>query len=296
MKTTFLFAVTVFIWGTTWYGIKLQLGHAPDEISVFYRAVLAALILFFWCYFKKISLKFSLIDHFFFCLLGLSLFSLHYLFIYNATNYIVSGFVAVVGSIVSFLSIANNYIFFQERPKIHTIAGAIVGVFGLCLIFWSELEVSDVENTTLKGFMLSAVGILIFSFGAPVSTRNNRCGIDILPAMTFGMIYGALIILIFILVRGSAFALPESTEYWLSLLYLVIPGSIIAFMCYLKLIKDVGSELAGYTMVLFPVVALIISSVFEGYQWSFIDVIGIFFVLMGNVLVMSKHSLSKLKI
>ena len=110
----------------------------------------------------------------------------------------------------------------------------------------------------------------------------------IIPAMTIGMIYGAIVMILYTLFRGTHLVFPESLIYWSSLLYLVVPGSIIAFLCYLKLIKNMGPDIAGYTTVLFPVVALIISWMLESYEWGVADLLGLVLVIVGNVLVMKK--------
>ena len=130
MNNIILYLTTVLIWGTTWFAIKLQVGYAPNEISILYRATLAALCLYVWCKFKGISLKHKMKDHLFFCLLGLAMFSLHLLFVYKATTYIVSGVVAVVFSCLSFLSILNNYIFFRIKPQLNVLIGVL---FGICV-------------------------------------------------------------------------------------------------------------------------------------------------------------------
>lgn len=294
MNNAVLYIITVLIWGTTWFAIKLQIGHAPNEISIFYRGALAAICLFVWCKINKYSLRFKLKDHLFLCGLGLSMFSLHYIFVFKATHYIVSGVIAVVFSGVSFLSILNNFIFFRQKPSLNVVLGALIGVGGLCVFFGDEItQVAD-GHTFLKGLMLACIAALIFSLGGSFSKRNNNKGLETIPAMTMGMIYGSIMILVYILTQSSQFVLPASYIYWMSLIYLVVPGSIVAFLCYLKLIKNIGPELAGYTMVLTPIVALIVSWALEGYEWSLTDLVGLACVIVGNVLVMRKKSITKL--
>lgn len=282
------------IWGTTWFAIKLQVGHAPDEISILYRSALAAAILLTWCKVNKISLRFNLKDHLFLCALGLSMFSLHFLFVYNATNYIVSGVIAVVFSGVSFLSILNNFIFFRTKPSFNVSLGALIGMSGLCVFFSDEITQVTLRDNTLKGLGLAVIGTLIFSLGSSISRRNHGEGLSIIPSMTIGTVYGTLAMLVYTIARASHFVLPTSITYWASLFYLVILGSIVAFLCYLKLIKNIGPELAGYTTVLFPVVALGVSCALEGYSWSISDLLGLVLVIFGNVLVMRKQPLKNI--
>lgn len=291
MNNAILYLLVVLVWGTTWFAIKLQYGHAPAEISILYRTVIAAVILVAWCKINKISLRFKLRDHVFLCALGLSMFSLHNLFVYNATHYIVSGVIAVIFSGVSFLSIINNYIFFRTKPSFNVSLGALIGMTGLYIFFGSEIEHASLQSNTLTGFGLAVMGALIFSLGGSISRRNHESGLEILPSITIGMIYGALGAFIYAISQSSEFVVPTNSIYWGSLLYLVILGSIIAFLCYLKLVKEIGPELAGYTTVLFPVIALIISNILEGYTWSATDLLGLLLVILGNIIVMRKKSL-----
>lgn len=180
MPNVILYIVTVLIWGTTWFAIKLQIGHAPEEISILYRAALAALCLFTWCKIRGISLQFKLLDHVFLCALGLSMFSLHYLFVYNANNYLVSGVISVVSSCVCLLSILNNYIFFRIKPSFNVILGALVGVCGLCVFFWDEITNVNLQSTTLKGLELAGVGAVIFSLGGSITKRVIKARASIL--------------------------------------------------------------------------------------------------------------------
>ncbi len=294
MNNVFLYILTVLIWGTTWFAIKLQVDYAPSGVSIFYRAFLAAICLIILCKINKLSLRFKLIDHVFLCGLGLSMFSLQYIFVYNATKYIVSGVIAAVFSGVSFLSILNNYIFFGIKPKFNVSLGAFTGIAGLCVFFSDQITRASQNGSFLKGLMLASIGTLIFSFGSSISKRNHNEGLKIIPSMAVGMSYGTLAIFIYMLSRSTHFVFPSTPTYWLSLFYVVIPGSVVGFLCYLKLIKNIGPELAGYVAVLYPIVALFVSSVFEGYNWTITHLLGLFLVIIGNILVIRKKPLSDL--
>lgn len=142
--------------------------------------------------------------------LGLSMFFLHYLFVFNATHYLVSGIIAVVFSCVSFLSIANNYLFFQIKPSINISLGAMIGIAGLCVFFWNDLSRIDVQGDFLKGLILAGIGTLIFSLGSSISKRNNSHGLEIIPSMAIGMVYGTIAMLIYTLTQFTSFILPQS--------------------------------------------------------------------------------------
>lgn len=289
MNNVILYAVTVIIWGTTWFAIKLQIGVAPDELSILYRAILAALGLITWCKINKLSLRFPLIDHVFFFLLGLSMFSLHYLFIYNATHHLISGVVAVIFSGVGFFSILHNFVFFKVKPSLLTVLGVIIGIGGLCLFFWTEVTAVSMRQETIEGLTLSGAGVLIFSLGGAIGKRNINRGVPLVPGVAMAATYGAIVILLYIIfIKHQTLVLPANMIYWTSVLYLALFGSIISFLCYMQIVKNIGPELAGYTTVVAPVIALIISSIMEGYKWSSEDLLALGLVVLGNVLVISK--------
>ncbi len=283
-----LYAFTIFVFGTNWYAIKVQLPHAPIEISILYRTIIATASLVAWNLYKKESFRFSLKDHLYLCGLGLSIFSVHYFFIYEATRYLLSGVLAVSFSLVSFLTILNNVIFFREKPTVRVVLGAFMGIMGLVVFFWHEILSASQQEATLQGLSLSMIGTLIFSFGGIFSKRNSRARVPLIPGMTMAMVYGFVATLLYAVWKGGAYVLPLSPSYWSGVLYSAIPGSIIAFWCYLQLIKTEGPERAGYVTVIFPVVALCVSWMLEGYQWSLPDIIGIILVMSGSVLVMKR--------
>jgi drug/metabolite transporter (DMT)-like permease len=289
MTNILLYATTVLIWGSTWFAIKLQIGMAPDELSILYRSILASLGLITWCKINKLSLRFPLIDHVFFFLLGLSMFSLHYLFISHATHYIISGIVAMVFSGVGFFSILHNFVFFKVKPNIPTILGIIVGMCGLCLFFWTEVTEVSMRHDTIEGLILSGAGVLIFSLGGVISKRNTNKALAIIPSITLAATYGAIVIFIYTaLIKHTQFIIPSDIIYWSSIFYLALFSTIVSSLCYLQIVKNMGPELAGYTAVVSPVIALIISSIMEGYHWSTEDLIALALVIVGNVLVISK--------
>lgn len=289
MQNIVLYLSTVLIWGTTWFAIKMQVGVAPDELAIVYRGIIGATGLVLWCKIKKLSLRFNALDHIYLFLLGLSMFSLHYLFIYNASHYMVSGVVAVIFSSVGFCSILNNWIFFNVRPSLYTIFGALVGISGLSLFFWHELSNISTQEQVIEGIALSSIGVLIFSLGGTISKRNTNMGLPIIPSAAIASIYGAIVMIIYTLfIKKIEFILPNNIAYWGAVIYLAVFASIISFICYFKIVQNIGPELAGYTTVVAPLIALVISSVKEGYIWSIADIFGLIFVVLGNILVLAK--------
>ena len=131
MNNLALYVVTVAVWGTTWIAIEFQLGVVAPEVSVFYRYVLASLLLFAWCRLRRLPLRFDARAHKHFALLGLLLFCLNYVMTYYAQQYITSAMSAIAFSTMLWMNILNARIFFGVRAGIRVLAGAVLGVAGI---------------------------------------------------------------------------------------------------------------------------------------------------------------------
>jgi drug/metabolite transporter (DMT)-like permease len=119
-----------------------------------------------------------------------------------------------------------------------------------------------------------------------VSTVVQRRGVPLPAAIAWAMTYGVGVLLGISLVRGQAFVIEPTATYVASILYLAIGASVLAFAAYLALLRRIGAARAGYSTVLFPIVALTISTLVEGYVWTGFGVLGVALALAGNVLVL----------
>ena len=286
-----LYAVTVFIWGSTWLGIKFQLGEVDPLVSVIYRFCLASALLFAWCRLRSLSMRFTIRDHLFIALQGTCLFAVNYWLFYLAEVHLTSGIVAVMFSTIVFWNILNARLFLKTPVRVNVIGGAVLGIVGIGLVFWPELSGFSLADDGFRGFMLSMAATLLASFGNILSARNQRHGLPVVQTNAFGMAYGTLLMLLAALIAGKPFSIDPSAPYIISLLYLALFGSVIAFGCYLTLVGSIGADRASYATLLFPIIALIISTVFEGYQWSLPAVAGVAVILAGNALSLAKIDL-----
>jgi drug/metabolite transporter (DMT)-like permease len=287
MKTLFFYAVTVLIWGSTWFAIKLQLSSVPSQVSVAYRFALAALILFAWCWIRRLPLKFSFREHLWLMLQGIVVFSTNYVLFYEAEKHLVSGSVAIIFSILVVFNILNNWFFFRVKPTYQVIGGAALGLLGIVLTFWHELFNLGSSLDNVLGIALSLVGTVCASFGNMIFARLRKDGMPIVQGNAFGMLYGTVVLFAYACFSGGKFSFDSSPSYILSLLYLSLFGSVIAFGCYLTLVGRIGADRAAYCSVLFPIVALFLSASFEGYRLNAVSGFGIVLVLAGNVLVLA---------
>ncbi|HEX6979613.1 MAG TPA: DMT family transporter [Alphaproteobacteria bacterium] len=288
MNNVFLYLVTIAVWGSSWLGIKLQLGLVPPELSVAYRFILSAALLLGWCRLRGLKLRFSPRQHAFIALQGLPLFSINYIIFYFATGYMTSGLVALTFSTIVVMNIFFGALLlgFPVRPRVAL--GAALGIAGLALVFWPDLVAFDLSSNGLIGLGLSLVATMFASLGNIASARNQRAGIPVVQGNAFGMAYGALFTTAFVLARGVPIVFDLSPAYVGSLLFLAVFASVIGFGCYLTLIGRIGPDRAAYASVVFPVIALTLSTIFEGYRWTPLAFAGMVLILMGNIVVLTR--------
>ena len=283
-----LYLASVLIWGSTWYAIKFQLGVVAPEVSLFYRFGLAALLLMAFCALTRRSLKYSLQQHGFIALQGLFLFSSNYLVFYWATGLLTSGIVALMFSTVILMNIVNGAIFMRVAVSQRVILGACFGIAGIASIFWAELSAVDNNAATWQGLWMCLLATYFASIGNIISARNQKHGIAVIQTNAWGMGYGALVMAAYAVISDASFNYDYAFGYSVSLIYLSVFGSILAFGSYLTLVGRIGADKAAYTAVLFPVIALGISTIFEDYEWSLRAVFGFALVLLGNYIVLTK--------
>ena len=290
MNNSILYIVTVLIWGSTWLAIEFQLGVVEPEVSIVYRYVVAALVLFAWCKVRGLSLRFKARDHVYFVLLGLLLFSLNYIFAYHAQVYITSALAAIAFSTMLWINIFLSRIFFGTRATPRVLIGALLGIVGIIVLFAPQIESVALTDTVLFGSVMALAGALTASCGNMVSQSAQKRSLPVVETNTWGMFYGAVLTGIVALASGHDFNFDATFTYITSLVYLAIFGSVIAFGAYLTLLGRIGAHKAGYVTVMFPVVAVILSMAFEGLQLSQTIVIGTVLVLLGNLLVLKKDA------
>ena len=289
MQNAFLYILTSLIWGSTWLGIKFQLGEVDPEISVAYRFFLAAVLLLVYSLVRRLPLRFSLRDHLFMGLQGLTLFSINYIAVYLAELYLTSGLVAVVFSVIVIFNVFLSALFLGSPIRPRVLIGAGIGIAGLALVFWPEIAGFDLSGERALGLLLSLAGTAVASLGNIVAARNQRNSLPIVQTNAYGMAYGALFTLMVAIARGARLAFVPTFEYIASLVYLAVFGSVVAFGAYLTLLGRIGPDRAAYIAVIFPIVALILSTLFEGLQWEPLAGFGIGLVVAGNAIALTRR-------
>ena len=277
-----LFTIATLIWGSTWFAIKFQLGVVSPDVSVAYRFALGAIVLAGWCLVTRRSLRFDMRQHAYVALQGFLMFGLNYVGVYYAERYTTSGLVAVIFSTIVFMNPIGAHWLFGTAVTLRTLVAAVLGVVGVTLLFVPELWQARHGGDIALGFVFGIGSTLIASAGNMAAMRNQRALIPVLSSTAWGMLYGAATAAIMAFIAGASWTIDLRAPYLLSLAYLAVFGSVIAFGCYLTLLKIVGPGPASYVGVTTPIVAMIVSTLFEGYRWSPLAAFGVVLAMAGN--------------
>lgn len=290
MQNVLFYALTVVIWGSTWIAIKFQLGIVDPMVSVTYRFSLAACLLMAWCFLTRKNMKFSLREHGYMALQGAFLFSLNYWMFYVAELHLTSGLAAIIFSTILVMNVINGALILKAAVDLKVIAGGCLGLFGIVLVFKPELAQFHLGEKSFLGMILCLGATYLASLGNILSARNQKHGLPVIQTNAFGMTYGALFMLTAAVVTGREFDFVATLPYVGALFYLAVFGSILAFGCYLSLVGSIGADRAAYATLLFPIVALVISTLWENYQWSAEAMTGVGMILGGNLLLIRQKA------
>ena len=286
MSNAALYIIAILIWGSTWFAIEFQLGVVAPEVSVFYRYAAAAALLFAWSAIKRRQMRFDRRAHAWFAVLGLLLFSLNYVLAYRAQVHVTSALCAIAFSMLLWMNIVNARLFFGIRSDRRVIVGAVLGMAGVLVLFSPQIGEVTLSDSVFLGMVLATLGALSASFGNMASQHLQKLALPVVQTNAWGMLYGALWTGLYVVFSGHELNFDWSAGYVLSLLYLVVFGSIVAFGAYLTLVGRIGAHRAGYATVMFPVVALFLSYLFEGLALDAPTVVGALLAIGGNVMVL----------
>jgi len=278
-----LYALTVLIWGTTWIAIKWQLGVIPPPVSIAWRFWIAALLLFALLRIMRRPIWPPRAAWRFLIAQGVALFCLNFLCFYYAEQVVPSGLVAVVFSIAPLLNSINGRLFMGRPLQATAIAGALLGLVGIVCLFVQQMAGHLGDHAAWLGLAVAFLGTLCFSAGNLLSSRMQAMGLHPLVTNSWAMLIGASVLTVGSALAGYSFAIEPHARYLGALVYLAVFGSVIGFTAYLMLVGRIGPERAAYCTVLFPIVALAASTVFEGYQWTGLAMVGLVLVVAGNL-------------
>ncbi|MCV6587846.1 MAG: DMT family transporter [Marinobacterium sp.] len=295
MFNALLYLCVLTAWGGSWLAIKWQLGDIPALVSILYRFLLAALIMLPLLLLSRQRQATNMRDQLFCLLQGCCLFSLNFVAFYQATHYIASGLVAVVMSTATVFNALHSQLIWQQQASKRFYQATALGVSGLLLLFWQELQQWQWSSGSVKGIGLALLGTWLFSLGNMVGVRHSKNGLKPFTSSCWAMLYGCMVLLLLIIFinpeHSSMTSILTATrnaseQYIGALLYLAVVATVVGFTTYLLLVSRIGASSAAYALVITPVIALTLSSLFENYSWTLPALLGLITISAGNIVLL----------
>jgi len=287
--TLILYVAMVLIWGSTWFAITFQLNGTAEEVSVAVRFILASLVLFAIGKLRGRDLRLSKNVLPMVAVQGALMFCANYFLVYYGTNYITSGLMAILFTLLIPANLLNEYLFFRKPASRRVMLAGVLGVVGIALIFWPELSRTEISRETVWGILLGVGAVYFASLGNMAAVINTGKKLPVTAVNAYGMLFGGVLSYIIAALLGRPLGVVFDTSYGWSMLYLSVMGSAVAFTCYLLLLERIGSARAAYGTVVLPIVALIISTFVENFQWTPIALVGVAIALGGNALALTRQ-------
>jgi drug/metabolite transporter (DMT)-like permease len=281
-----LFAICVGVWGTTWHAITYQLGEMAPEFGVALRFAIAGAAVLALAVARGERLRFAAPAHAAMALQGAFLYGVSYVCVYHAERHIASGLVAVGYSASPLLAAVGAAVLFGTPLGGRFLVGGLLGLTGVACIFWPEIVRPAGDRHAGLGALLTVASVLLSAVGSLTASRNRRLGVPLLPAMGFGMLYGAAAAAAVGVCLDRSFSWPAAPSWWLSMAWLALAGSVVAFACFLTLQDRLGPARAGTVGVMTPLLALVVSLLFEGYRPDLLAGLGAALAVAGNAIML----------
>lgn len=282
------FGIVVLIWGSTWLVITGQLGVVPPSWSVSYRFVVAGVTMLAYAAYRGELARLDARGWAFASVLGVFQFCLNFNFVYRAEGFVTSGLVAVVFGLLLVPNAVFARIFLGQRLGRQLLVGSGIAISGVALLFAHELR-SDPRGASalLTGIGFTLAGVLSASAANVMQGTTTAKAYPMLGMLGVAMLIGAGVDAAYAWATVGAPVFPSSVTYWLGVLYLGVAASAIAFPLYFGLIRIIGPAKAAYNGVLVPVIAMLLSTAFEGYRWSLLAGAGAALAIVGLVVALT---------
>jgi len=285
-------------WSVSWYAMKIQTqSFVSPELSVFYRFFAAAILMFLLCFIFKVRTRAKASEWRYFIIIGFCNFFLNFLIGYFAVRYIASGVMAVIFSLSIITSEFFSAILEKRKIERKVLISSLLGTIGL-VFFIAPLVKISFNHQIIIGFFLTLLMMIIFSFGSALVAKNRKINqTPLYTLIAYCSSIGAGFLLLINLIRGNEFIFDFSPSYIVSLSYLVLIATVLAFICLFYLVQTIGSTRANYTSLVYPIIALTISVFLENVALNFLSIVGILFIIAALLLeFMPRGAFGKLKL
>jgi drug/metabolite transporter (DMT)-like permease len=288
------FIVCTLVWSSTWLVIRHQLGIVPPSWSVTYRFLIAGAAMMAYARLAGARLRLSTREHGFAAVYGVAQYCLNYYFVYLGERTVTSGLVAVAFALLVVPNALFAWVFLKQGLSRAFLLGSGVAMVGLLLLFSHELASAPASRATILIGIAWSLAAVLFSSIANVMQGSRAAGAIPVPTLiAWGMAWGSLFNCAGAWVIDGPPVLDPHPSYWLGTLYLALIGSALAFSCYFAVIRAIGPGRAAYSSVLSPVLAMLLSTMFEGYRWSAEAAVGCLLAIGGLIVALQARQAAR---
>lgn len=278
------FLIVALIWGSTWYVITGQIHDVPPSWSVAYRFAIATPAMFVVALAMRRSLVVGRAGHLLALAVGLTQFCGNFNFVYRAELHLTSGVVAVMfGMLMVPNALFGRWLLGQQvTPRF--LAGSAVAIAGIALLLLHEARLSPLGGSVLLGVALAVGGILSASIANVIQANETGRALPMASLLAWSMLYGTGFDVAIAWILAGPPVIPAAPAFWAGTVWLAIAGSVVTFPLYYTIVRQIGAGRAAYNGVLVIVVAMLISTLVEGYAWSPLAVAGAVLGLGGMII------------
>ena len=285
------FVTVTLIWSSTWLVITGQLGHVPPSWSVTYRFLVAGIAMVAYVLVRRESLWLTPRQIGLAALVGAFQFAINFNMLYRAEQYIASGLVALLFALLIVPNAVLARVFLKQQVSLRFLIGSVIAIGGVAILFAHEIEGRGVDaGTVAMGVGLTLVSVLSASIANVMQAAPAVRAAPLAPMLSWSMLIGTAGCAAYAWATTGAPVFDWRPSYVLGVLYLGVAASTLTFPLYFGVIRAIGPARAAYSSVLIPIVAMALSTVFEGYRWSFQSGLGCVLTLAGLVVALRARS------
>ena len=283
-EVTLPFIIFTAIWGSTWIVIRDQLGTVPPQWSVAYRFVIAAIAMALVAKWKGESLRLGRAAIGAAIFLGFAQFCVNFNAVYLAEQHITSGVVATVFALLLIPSTLMAWAFLGHRPSSRFVWSSLIAVAGIGLLFVHEFRQHAARSNEIAlGIGLTLIGMVGASAANVFQAREEVRRYPLFSMLAWSMAAGAIMNMVIAFAMTGPPVFDSRPGYWLGVLYLALPASVLTFSLYYPVVRKIGPAKAAYSSAIIPIIAMGFSTALEGYRWSPLAIAGALLAIGGMI-------------